>query len=337
MLTALAASVPWPFPVRPSLVNLADPEARSMVASALIQLGLAVLLLTIGAVARRGRVVAVLAGLVLVIVQVPAMGLLLVEAYPTSYWPSPTGFTAASIVSGRAVFAGSCAACHGDAGDGGKGVETDLRRRHIWDHPAGDLFWFVSHGIAGPDGAPAMPAFEPTLSEAERWSAIDYVYALNAGAVSYGLAGWPHRIPAPEVTLSCSRIAARDMAGLRGKAVRVFLGAITEPIVSMPPVNGVEVVTLWVPSAGSPEAASTIDCVARDPAAAAAYAVLAGAADEHAAPARFLVDPEGVLRSVWRKGDESEWNDPARLLDEVRTICTQPLTIDPGDGDEHHH
>jgi mono/diheme cytochrome c family protein len=338
VLNALVTAVPWPFPVRPSLDNLTDPEVRSMVATSLIQLGLAVLLVTISGVARRGRVVAALAALALVFSQTPTLGLLLVEAYPTSYRPSPTGFTAASIVAGRAVFAGSCVACHGNAGDGvgGMGLAADLRRHHIWDHPAGDLFWFVSHGITGPDGSQAMRAFDGTLSGIERWSAIDYVYALNAGAVSHGLAGWPQRIVAPEIALSCASISARGMADLRGKAIRVFLGPVLEPIAPVPPVDGIEVVTLWIPSGmGSPP--TGLDCVALGEAAAPAYAILAGAADGHGSPARFLIDPEGVLRSVWHAGDESEWDDPVRLLDEVRTICTQPLTIDPGDTVEHHH
>jgi len=40
---------------------------------------------------------------------------------------------------------------------------------------------------------------------------------------------------------------------------------------------------------------------------------------------------------VWRKDDGDQWADPARLLEEVRTICTEPLTIGPGDEYEHHH
>ena len=66
-------------------------------------------------------------------------------------------------------------------------------------------------------------------------------------------------------------------------------------------------------------------------------AVLAGVADGHVTRARFLIDPEGVLRSVWREDDGDEWADPARLLEEVQTICTVPLTIETGDAHEHHH
>jgi hypothetical protein len=44
-----------------------------------------------------------------------------------------------------------------------------------------------------------------------------------------------------------------------------------------------------------------------------------------------------VLRSVWRENDGDEWADPERLLEEVRTICTEPLTIETGDEHGHGH
>jgi mono/diheme cytochrome c family protein len=341
-LTTFLSAVPWPFPVRPSLTNLADAQARHLVAVALCEFGLVVLLLTIGTVARRGRVVAVLLTLTVCFLQGPSLTLLLVPATPTSYHPSPTGFTAEAIAAGRQVFASNCVPCHGKAGDGvgGLGDIADLRHPHVWSHPAGDLFWFVSHGIEAPDGTPLMPAFAAVLPERARWSAIDYVHALNAGAVTRGLDGWPHRVPAPAVALSCASLPARDIAGLRGKVIRVILGAPPAPLTAVPAVNGIDVVTVWMPG-GEPESEpdpgpiTGVDCVAQ--AGAKAYAILAGSADGQVVPARFLIGPDGVLRSVWRKGDGDGWVDADRLLEEVRTICTEPLTIESGEQHEHHH
>lgn len=340
-LNPILSAVPWPLPVRPSLDNLANPEMRRLVATALSELGFAVLMITITAMLRRARIAAVLVVLPLVFMQVPSLSLLLVPATPTTYHPSPIGFTAAAIASGRTVFATTCVPCHGNAGDGigGLGAVANLRRPHIWTHPVGDLFWFISHGIDGPDGTPTMPAFETVLPERTRWSVIDYVYAMNAGAVTRGLAGWPHPLPAPAVALSCPTIDARDIADLHGKVVRVILGAPLAPLATVPPVHDIPVVTVWIPGAET-EAGPVpgVDCVARGGAdEATAYAILAGSADGHVIPARFLIDTEGVLRSVWRKGDGDAWADPDRLLEEVRTICTEPLTIGSGDKHEHHH
>ena len=340
-LTVLVSGMPWPFTVRPSLENLADPDLRHLIAVALLELGLAALLLTIAVVVRRGKIVPVLLALPLFFMQGPSLSLLLVEATPTSFRPSPTGFSTASIAAGRAIFAKNCVACHGEAGDGvgGKGAVADLRLPHIWGHPIGDLFWFVSHGIEGPEGTREMPAFEQILSEGERWSAIDYVRALNAGAVARGLDGWPQRVQAPSISLSCASLAARAMFDLRGNVVRVILGALPGALAGVPPVSGIKMVTVWLPGPETEAAAVPgVDCVARGGAdEAAAYAILAGSPDGHLVAARFLIDPDGVLRSVWRKDDGDNWADPERLLEEVRTICTEPLTIEPGDEYAHHH
>jgi mono/diheme cytochrome c family protein len=340
-LSAILSTALWPFSVRPSLANLADPEMRRLVATALSELGFALLLVAITTLMRRARVVAMLVALPLVFTQVPSLALLLVPATPTSYHRSPTGFTASAIAAGRAVFATACVACHGKAGDGvgGLGAVANLQLPHIWSHPVGDLFWDVSHGINAPDGTALMPAFETMLSEQARWSAIDYVHAMNAGAVARGLGGWPDRLSAPSIGLSCAAIAAHSLSDLRGKAIRMILGAPPVPLSAVPPVDGIQVVTVWIPGTET-EAAPIpgVDCLAQGGAdEAMAYAVLAGSADGHAIPARFLIDPDGVLRSVWRKDDGEQWTDPGRLLEEVRTICTEPLTIGPGGEHEHHH
>jgi mono/diheme cytochrome c family protein len=340
-LSGTLSTVPWPLSVRPSLENLADPEMRRLVATALSELGFALLLVATTTLVRRARIVAVLVALPLVFTQGPSLALLLVPATPASYQLSPTGFTASAIASGRAVFAQTCVACHGNAGDGvgGRGEIADLRAPHIWSHPVGDLFWFVSHGINEPDGTPLMPAFEAILPERTRWALIDYVHALNAGAVARGLGGWPGRVTAPSAAISCTKINAHSIADLRGKAVRIILGALPVPLPLLPPVNGIAVITVWIPGDATEAApAPGVDCVAQGSAdAATAYAVLAGSADGKLIPARFLIDPEGVLRSVWRKGDGDDWADPNRQLQEVRTICTEAFAIGAGDEHEHHH
>ena len=79
-LSAILSTALWPFSVRPSLANLADPEMRRLVATALSELGFALLLVAITTLMRRARVVAMLVALPLVFTQVPSLALLLVPA-----------------------------------------------------------------------------------------------------------------------------------------------------------------------------------------------------------------------------------------------------------------
>jgi mono/diheme cytochrome c family protein len=40
----------------------------------------------------------------------------------------------------------------------------------------GDLYWRITHGVAGTD----MPAYDHALSDAERWDVVAYVRQLQA-------------------------------------------------------------------------------------------------------------------------------------------------------------
>ena len=183
MVSSLLSFASWPFPLRPSLENLVDPEARRAGRDRTHAIGLrGILLLTIGGVVRRMRLVAFLAALPLFFIQGPSLALLLVDATPTSYRPSPTGFTAASIAEGGCarVPAANCVGCHGRSGDGvgGVGQAADLQwLPHIWSHPAGDFVPLVPLARDRGAGRHARDAFafETILTERARWSAVDYV------------------------------------------------------------------------------------------------------------------------------------------------------------------
>ena len=54
---------------------------------------------------------------------------------------------------------------------------TDLTAEHIYGHPDGDIFWWITHGKSG-----VMSAFGNVLDENARWNLIDFIHA-NADAV----------------------------------------------------------------------------------------------------------------------------------------------------------
>jgi putative copper export protein len=176
----------WPFAMRPSFDVLTDPDLSSEVYDAIGALCGALLLLLLAVAARRVRWAAVATAAVITWFAVPHLDLLLIPAEPTVFWSSTTGYTPQSIAEGKAAFAANCAACHGATGHGdgpaAAGMRippADLTAPHLWEHPDGELFWWISHGMAGPDGSQVMPGFAGTLDEDTRWALIDFIHANN--------------------------------------------------------------------------------------------------------------------------------------------------------------
>lgn len=94
------------------------------------------------------------------------------------YPPTPE-----SLAIGAQVYRAQCQSCHGAEGRGdGPAARVlnprpaDLRVHMAAGHTDGELFYWVSRGIAGT----AMPAFEGQLSEAERWHVINFIRTFAA-------------------------------------------------------------------------------------------------------------------------------------------------------------
>jgi putative copper export protein/mono/diheme cytochrome c family protein len=123
----------------------------------------------------------------------------LVPAHPTSFYRSPTGFTAASITHGGRLFATNCAGCHAAA-------EREAARPG--DRSDGDLFWLLQHGAA----QAAMPGFGGKLSPGDLWAVIDF---LKARGVTDGP---PSAAPDLPVTENGKTV---PLSRLRGKIIRL--------------------------------------------------------------------------------------------------------------------
>ena len=91
-----------------------------------------------------------------------------------------------SLAHGRAVFGEQCAACHGAAGRGDGPKAAHLKGPHPADltDPAVmsalaplDIYRKITIGVAGT----AMPQFEETLSEDDRWAVTAYITTLQYG------------------------------------------------------------------------------------------------------------------------------------------------------------
>ena len=317
----------WPFDRQFSLVTVEeDSEFKQIVVMALLELGLAALILTVALSMRRFRVAAAVIAAAVTWWAAPDLRLLFVPAYPTSFYRSPTAFAVSSITRGAMLYPTNCAACHGPGGHGDGPLAAslpvppaDLTASHLWAHPDGELFWWLARGIEAPDGQPAMPGFADKLSPDDRWALIDYVRANNAGVAKRETGQWPVPVAAPALTATCADGQSVTLADLRGKAVRlIFVGGdqasttVTDP----------NLTTLTIGPTGP-------GCTDSDPAVPAAYAIALGTTPSALAGSELFIDPNG-----WMRSEQSDNMTPAALAALVREICTYPLAAASGG---HHH
>jgi putative copper export protein/mono/diheme cytochrome c family protein len=340
----LASSVPsmhetpvWPFSWQFSLVTLReDADFRQEVVFSLLAIGGAIIAITAAFLFRRFRLPALILLLAIIFWRGPSLSLLTTEAYPTSFQTSPTGFSAAAITHGQVLFARNCVACHGPEGEGNGPAAAalrikpaDLTQPHIQEHTDGEMFWFLTHGIDDLEGGLAMPGFAAALSPDDRWALIDYVRAHNAAVAIEQDAAFDKPAHAPTLPITCNGIPATSTADLRGHAVLVVLG---DTAASVPTQDAI---TLFVPADDLKPEPGT--CVAADPAAWNAYAVLADLPPDEAAATAFLIDPNGWLRAVQRPGTTGGWHSHNDLLAAIRDICAHPIEQNTGVSHEHHH
>jgi mono/diheme cytochrome c family protein len=251
----------------------------------------------------------------------PRLNLLLVPAYPTSFYASPTGFSAASIVRGEAVYERHCRSCHGidGQGDGPEAARqpvppADLTAAHVWDHADGEMFWWLGNGIVGPTGRLSMPGFSARLDEAERWAAIDYVHAHAAGMEMANSGRWPHEFMAPDMTASCADGRRLALSEMRGKPVHLVVegeGALPAPGTRPALLLGGR------PESGIPDGY----CLVESAEARTALALTLVLKPEGIKGSQFLVGPEGWLLGHWYQGSAPPPETMPLEAEILRSVC----------------
>jgi copper resistance protein D len=229
--------IAWPLSFRldwAATKYLPGVQTRVAIGSQVATLGLVALLLALVIRPRRWRVAALGGGTALALGATVALHPLAVDANPATYVRPAVPYAAASIVQGQLVYQARCQVCHGVAGYGdgpaGAGLPrrpADLTAQHAADHTAGDLFWWLTHGIPGT----GMPAFGGQLSVEERWDAINFVRALGAAERSRDLGPVATSRPAvvaPDFTFTTGVGEGRALRDWRGRGV-VLLVFFTLP------------------------------------------------------------------------------------------------------------
>ena len=319
----------WPFSRQFSLTTVREDAGflREVQVAGLAIAG-AVVLAGLGLVLRRWRRAAALAVAALIcVLAVPHLDLLLVEATPTSFFHSPTEFSAASIVRGDALYPGHCAACHGAGGHGDGPLASglpvppaDLTAGHLWMHADGEMFWWLTHGIEAPLGGMAMPGFAKALTPDDRWALIDFIRARNAGLARRSSGAWPMQVQAPSFQAACADGRETTLADLRGRIVRLVIGRA----IALPEA-GVVTVEATADPAARPDAGR---CIVDDQTILAAYSVVAGIGARDLPGVQFLIDADGRLRAALPATGQPD-RDMLRLRADIGDIRQHALPAPP--------
>jgi len=359
----------WPFSYRldyDATAGQPGVKARLFIGA---QIGLVgVLAAMVGTLLARWRLGLVAGGAALLAlgcwVALPPLG---VDAYPTTYRRPAVPYNAISVAGGLGLYAQRCAGCHGAGGrgDGPEGAglprrPADLTAPHTGQHTAGDLYWWLTHGIP----AAGMPGFADRLSEEERWDLINFVRALSASeqARMLGPVVEPNRpwLAAPDFSYAVGPGPGRALKDFRSRqaVVLVFfslpdsrprlellarsydtLRELGAELLAIPLHGGADVITRLggsppilfpVVTEGSVEIARAYRLFSR---ASLSERVRPDATDPR--HMELLIDRGGYVRARWTPGSGSPgWANPAALVPQLQQLARETPAPPP---DEHVH
>lgn len=287
---------------------------------------------------------------------------LAVPAYHTTYKRSQVPYLTVSVASGRALYVDHCAACHGAGGrgDGPAGASlprppADLSEPHTALHTAGDMYWWLAHGI--PESG--MPPLADRLSDDERWDLINFLRAFSEGFQS--------RVVGPQIVPEQAWLGAINfyLDGVPGKAElkayrevdNVLLAFLGGPqareraqmlAAGSAALRSRRTQVLAVPLGGTDLPAGLPFPVLRPGAAElwAAYELLTRTVSDRGAPdrlgmawshAEFLIDRFGYVRARWIADERPEagWAQLEHLYPELERLNAEPRLRPPPDDHVH--
>lgn len=319
----------WPLSFRVSWEVLNDPVLGRQVLIAMAAAALGVAFAIWGVFWRKLRLPMIFGGAIIVAYFGRGLGPAFTPAYPTSFYLSPTGYSASSIAQGRQLFARHCSGCHGLTGRGdglaainAKRKPADLASGHIYAHPAGDQFWWIARGISD-----AMPGFAEVLDDDAKWNLIDFISAnvdgvrLSAYAGVVGRTGYP----TPSFLVRCpdgSTVAAEE---LRGRVVHLVVpgnDSVEQLETLAERARTANVTTILVAQGVSTRPGSGI-CVADDADLAQVLAVYRG--KDEIEGTELLIDQAGFLRVLWHPGvRQPRWPDLPSFRKEAESVRRMP-------------
>jgi len=291
---------------------------------------------------------------------------LAVDAYPTTFRRPSVPYNAASVAHGASLYRVHCATCHGPTGRGDGPASAGLLRRpadltaqHTNDHTAGDIFWWLTHGVGT-----VMPAFGARLSENDLWDLINFLRALAAGEAARNLTDIDEperpRLTAPDFTFATgpAQTTLKDYRGRQPVLLVLFtlpssrarlaelaraykdLRSFNAAVIAVPMDGGEKILSrigasprilFPVATEGAEDIVSTYALFQRTRA---PEGSLPGA--PMPAHMEFLIDRSGYLRARWLPGSPAPgWSDIKVLLAEIQALNQETAVAAPPD--EHVH
>ena len=285
---------------------------------------------------------------------------LAVQAFPDTYRTSAVAYHTNSIDNGAKLFKRHCTNCHGEGGQGNGPLAAalpkppaDLSAPHTADHTAGDMFWWLTHGIP----AAKMPGFGKALSEEERWDVINFLRTFSSG--------YQARILRPRIASMQPWLGAPDfnyvLQGGESGALKEFRGEKPVMLVFFSLPDSGQRMAQWSHSRMAIEAAGAklimvpLSPVSAEPST--TLPVVAQGAEEVASSylllrrtltnldqgeraalpthMEMLVDRFGYLRARWLPREGDDWGDMNGLTGQIKALNYEPEILPPPD--EHLH
>lgn len=263
-----------------------------------------------------------------------------VRAYPDSFRRSGVAYLTPSIAQGATLFEVHCVGCHGAGGLGDGPLQgrlqkppADLSAPHTALHTAGDMYWWMTHGI--PESG--MPGFAEQLDEEQRWDLVNFLRVFSQGFQARVLS--PQILPvepwlgAPNFYYEPDAGSRAELKDLRRRLAALLVFQDPEDPRSQQRLDGLRsaqgtssLLALIVPS--SADVWRAYQFLSRS------YADRGR--DEHLGMplrhAEFLIDRFGYIRARWIPADErTGWSLPPDFLDQAAALAEEPEVLPPPD------
>jgi putative copper export protein/mono/diheme cytochrome c family protein len=295
-----------------------------------------------------------------------------VQAFPDTYLTTEIPYAVTSVAAGLNHYEQNCTSCHGVSGHGNGPLApsmpatqkpADLSAPHTALHTPGDLYWWITHGMAGTP----MPGFADVLTNDDRWDIINFLGAfavgyqariietkINPGQHWLGpvdfqvtdetgntnlLADYQRKSALLLVLFSCTEenlatetarleqlLSARErLAALGGKIILIAPGKTCAPLRSL--AKG----KILIADRDTEDVAASYGLFTRT--------FLNRRMDVVRAPllhAEFLIDRSGYIRARWLPEEDNSWSNLGFVETQLQMLSREPPAPPPPDVHSQH-